>query len=249
MRIALITAFAVGFSTVIGSVMSFWIKDIPHKVNDAILSFAAGVMLAASFFSLLLPAVEFGGDLGYVKASAGLIVGALLISFMDKAIPHIHSITKTDASNKNLNRVMLFLIAIAIHNFPEGLAVGVSFGNGDAGNAFSLAAAISLQNIPEGMITILPLILAGVKKRTAFLVALGTGLTEVIGVLLGYLTVQMSLAALPYILAGAGGTMIYVISNDMIPETHSHGYEKIASFSLISGCVVMLLITYVSSII
>ena len=243
MLIALLTAIGVGMSTIVGSLASFFVKKVSHKVSDSIMSFAAGIMLAATFFSLILPALENKADTWLVIA--GIICGAVLIRLIDRVVPHIHNLispaSKADEAGE-LHKVILFLIAIAIHNFPEGLAVGVSFGTENIANAFSIAIGISLQNIPEGMITILPLILAGVSRKKAFLIALATGVSEIIGVILGYFTVSISEAMLPFILALAGGTMLYVISHDMIPETHSHGYENTATFSLIFGFVIMIII-------
>ena len=243
MLIALLTAIGVGTSTVAGSLVSFFVKDVSHKVSDSIMSFAAGIMLSATFFSLILPAMENKANTWLVIL--GIIFGSVLIKLIDRLVPHIHSLISPVTKGENsgeLHRVILFLIAIAIHNFPEGLAVGVSFGTENIANAFSIAIGISLQNIPEGMITILPLILAGVSRKKAFIIALFTGISEIAGVILGYFTVSLSAAMLPFILAMAGGTMLYVISHDMIPETHSHGYESTATFSLIFGFVTMIII-------
>lgn len=246
MEIVLITALGVGLSSVIGSLLSFWIKEIPQKVSDAILSSAAGIMLGATFLSLIIPSIELSGDIwGYMISGAGIFAGGVVICLVDKLVPHLHKIIKVKEDSENLNRVLLFVAAIGIHYFPEGLAVGVSFGNENIGNAISIAAGISLHHIPAGLVTILPLILAGVSKKKAFLIALITGLIEVVGVMLGYLAVGASSAVLPFILAVAGGAMLYVITSEMIPETHSHGHEKTAAFSLIGGVVVMLLINAV----
>jgi len=240
MLIALLTAIGVGASTIIGSMASFFVKRVSHKVSDAIMSFAAGIMLSATFFSLILPALLNKNDTPFVIL--GVISGAFLIRIIDKIVPHIHNLIEPDQKDGELHKVILFLIAIAIHNFPEGLAVGVSFGTENIKNAFSIAIGISLQNIPEGMITILPLVLAGVSRKKAFTIALFTGVSEILGVILGYFTVSVSAILLPFILALAGGTMLYVISHDMIPETHSHGYETTATFSLIFGFVTMIII-------
>ena len=243
MLIALLTAVGVGTSTVIGSLISFFVKKVSHKVSDAIMSFAAGIMLSATFFSLILPALENKSNT--LLVILGIVCGAAFIRVIDKLVPHVHNLISPSVnsdSTGDLHKVILFLIAIAIHNFPEGLAVGVSFGTENITNAFSIAIGISLQNIPEGMITILPLTLAGVSHKKAFLIALFTGVSEVIGVVLGYFTVSASATLLPFILALAGGTMLYVISHDMIPETHSHGYENTATFSLIFGFIIMIII-------
>ena len=138
------------------------------------------------------------------------------------------------------SKVLLFVLAIAIHNLPEGIAAGVGFGSGNVGEALLIAGGIALQNIPEGMVIIAPMLSAGVKPGRTFLIALGTGLVEVVGTLLGYFAVSISTAILPFALAFAGGTMLYVISDEMIPETHAHGSERGATYSLLIGFCLML---------
>ena len=135
---------------------------------------------------------------------------------------------------------MLFVMAIAIHNLPEGIAAGVGFGSGNTGEALLIAGGIALQNIPEGMVIIGPMLAAGVKPKRTFLIALGTGLVEVVGTMLGFFAVNISSAILPFALAFAGGTMLYVISDEMIPETHAHGSERGATYSLLVGFCLML---------
>ena len=135
---------------------------------------------------------------------------------------------------------MLFVIAIAIHNLPEGIAAGVGFGSGDMSHAFMIAGGIALQNIPEGMVIIAPMLSAGVKPGKTFLCALFTGLVEVVGTFMGYFAVSISTAVLPFGLAFAGGTMLYVISDEIIPETHAHGNERGATYALLAGFCVML---------
>jgi ZIP family zinc transporter len=139
---------------------------------------------------------------------------------------------------------MLFVIAIAIHNLPEGIAAGVGFGSEDVSNAITVAIGIALQNIPEGMIIVSPLVMAGVPKWRVFLIASFTGIIEIVGTLIGYSAVSVSNAILPFALAFAGGTMLYVVSDEMIPETHSHGYERLATYSLIFGFVTMLIMDF-----
>ena len=139
-----------------------------------------------------------------------------------------------------MNKVLLFVIAIAIHNLPEGIAAGVSFGNEDVTQAFIVAGGIALQNIPEGMIIIAPMIGAGMSKKRTFVIAAMTGVVEIIGTLIGYFAVSLSTAILPFALAFAGGTMLYVISDEMIPETHAHGSERGATYALLAGFCLML---------
>ena len=142
--------------------------------------------------------------------------------------------------NANLSKVLLFVMAIAIHNLPEGIAAGVGFGTDNTAQALTIAGGIALQNIPEGMVIIGPMLSSGISNKRAFLIALGTGIIEVIGTLIGYLAVSVSVAILPFALAFAGGTMLYVISDEMIPETHAHGAERGATYSLLAGFCLML---------
>lgn len=246
MKIVILTALGVGFATVFGSIIGFALKKIPHKFNDIVLSFAAGIMLAAAVLGLIIPAVEqtenFGGMLVVV---GGILCGAVFLSLMDKVVPHLHNIAGVDTEAHkenvaNLNRVILFVFAIAIHNLPEGIASGVSFGTGNIADAITVSGGIALQNIPEGMVIIAPMLSAGIKKGRTFVIALCTGLVEVIGTMIGYFVVSVSVTILPFALAFAGGTMLYVISDEMIPETHSHGFEKSATYSLLVGFCVML---------
>lgn len=246
MQLALITALGVGGATVLGAALGFCFKRIPHRYNDALLSFAAGVMLAAAIMGLILPAVELGGRHGVWIAALGVFVGALFLTFADRLIPHLHSLAgmerEAHGRNRELDRILLFILAIAIHNFPEGVAAGVASGQEDIGNAVSVGVGIMLQNIPEGMIVISPLLLAGVSRGRAFLIASFTGVIEVFGTFLGYFAVSIVSTILPFALAFAGGTMLYVIGDEMIPETHSHGYERLATYSLLAGFVLMLVL-------
>ena len=160
-------------------------------------------------------------------------------------VPHLHRLSGTDQEHhpnetEKLNKVLLFVTAIAIHNLPEGIAAGVGFGTGNNTEALTVAGGIALQNIPEGMVIIGPMLSAGVKPRRTFLVAAATGVVEVLGTLLGYFAVRLSTAILPFALAFAGGTMLYVISDEMIPETHAHGSERGATYSLLVGFCLML---------
>ena len=142
--------------------------------------------------------------------------------------------------NTNLSKVLLFVTAIAIHNLPEGIAAGVGFGSGNAAQALVIAGGIALQNIPEGMVIIGPMLAAGVKPGRTFIIAMLTGVVEIVGTLIGYLAVSVASAILPFALAFAGGTMLYVISDEMIPETHAHGSERGATYALLVGFCLML---------
>lgn len=241
MTLVAVTALGVGGATVLGALLGFLIKNIPHRYNDALLGFASGVMLAASFSGLITPSLELGNAFITI---CGIFLGAGCLHLLDRFTPHLHKLSGVEPeahTNGSIAKVMLFVMAIAIHNLPEGIAAGVGFGSGDHSAALTVAVGIALQNVPEGMVIIAPLLLAGVSARRTFLLALGTGLIEVFGTFLGYFAVSVSQAVLPFALAFAGGTMLYVISDEMIPETHAHGYERLATYSLLAGVCVMLL--------
>ncbi len=244
MRLVLLTALGVGGATMIGSVIGFIFKKISHKFSDIVLSFAAGVMLAAAVLGLIIPSVEYGGKYGIIITVIGIFVGALCLNLIDKLVPHMHKLVGVDTEEHTgtdkLNKVLLFVMAIAIHNLPEGIAAGVGFGAGDTGEALLIAGGIALQNIPEGMVIIGPMIAAGVSPRKTFICAMATGLVEVIGTLLGYFAVSVASFILPFALAFAGGTMLYVTSDEIIPETHAHGNERGATYALLVGFCVML---------
>ena len=239
----LVTALGVGGATVIGALIGFLMKGISHRFSDIVLSFAAGVMLAAAVLGLILPSLEYGGKWGLLITVVGIFVGALFLNVVDKVVPHLHKLIgpETEAhKNADLNKVLLFVMAIAIHNLPEGIAAGVGFGTGNDMQAFIIAGGIALQNIPEGMVIIGPMLAAGVTKKKTFLCALATGLVEVVGTFIGYFAVSVASVILPFALAFAGGTMLYVISAEMIPETHAHGSQRGATYALLIGFCLML---------
>jgi ZIP family zinc transporter len=243
MELVLITAVGVGGATVIGALIGFIFKNISHRFSDIVLSFAAGVMLAAAVLGLVLPSLEYGGKFGLIITVVGIFAGAFSLNLIDKLVPHLHKMAGVDIEShqsSNLSKVLLFVTAIAIHNFPEGIAAGVGFGTGDTSQALLIAGGIALQNIPEGMVIIGPMLAAGVKPGRTFVLAMITGIVEVVGALIGYLAVNIASAILPFALAFAGGTMLYVISDEMIPETHAHGSERGATYALLVGFCVML---------
>ena len=245
MQMVLLTALGVGGATVLGSALGFAFKKISHKFSDIVLAFAAGVMLCAAIAGLILPSLEGGGAEALPVTVLGVFLGGLCINLLDKAVPHLHRLAGADQEahpdkTAQLNKVLLFVMAIAIHNLPEGIAAGVGFGGGNVNEAITIAAGIALQNVPEGMVIIAPMLSAGVSRSRTFIAAMATGLVEVLGTLLGYLAVSVSAAILPFALAFAGGTMLYVISDEMIPETHAHGCERGATWALIAGFCLML---------
>ncbi len=245
MQLVLLTALGVGGATMFGAVLGFLFKKISHRFSDIVLSLAAGVMLCAAVVGLILPSMAYPGPAPLIVTVAGVFCGALCLNALDRLVPHLHRIAGIDQESHpdgtaKLNKVLLFVVAIAIHNLPEGIAAGVSFGGGDDAHALTIAAGIALQNIPEGMVIIAPMLAAGITPGRTLVCALATGVVEVIGTLLGYFAVSLSSAILPFALAFAGGTMLYVISDEMIPETHAHGAERDATYALLVGFCIML---------
>ena len=240
MNLVTITALGVGGATVLGALIGFIFKNLSYKFSDVILSFAAGVMLAASILGLVLPSIEYGGKYGILIAVVGIFVGAVSLTIIDKIVGtdlEYHSETSVD-------KVLLFVIAIAIHNFPEGIAAGVGFGSGNVSHAFMIAGGIALQNIPEGMVIIAPMLAAGISPSKTFILATITGIVEILGTRVGFYAVSVANAILPFALAFAGGTMLYVVSDEMIPETHSHGVQRGATYALLLGFCFMLISDY-----
>lgn len=244
MELVLLTALGVGGATVVGALVGFIFKNISHRFSDIVLSFASGVMLAAAVLGLILPSLEYGGKYGIIITIVGIFAGALCLNLIDAIVPHLHKMAGVDIeahNNEGLGKVLLFVMAIAIHNLPEGIAAGVGFGSGDSSKATMIALGIALQNIPEGMVIIGPMLSSGVRPGRTFVLAMLTGLVEVIGTFIGFFAVSVSKVILPFALAFAGGTMLYIISDEMIPETHAHGSQRGATYALLVGFCVMLM--------
>lgn len=243
MGLVTITALGIGGATVAGTLVGFCLRNISHRFSDIVLAFAAGVMLSAAILGLILPSLSCSVYSSLTATVSGVLLGAWALSLIDRLVPHIHHLLgwKSDLENERISRVLLFVAAMAIHNFPEGLAAGVSFGTGNAKAALLIAGGIALQNLPEGLVTVTPMLAAGICPKKTFLCGLTTGLIEVAGTILGYLAVTAAEVILPISLAFAGGTMLFVISDEMIPETHDHGNERAATYALIVGFCVMLI--------
>lgn len=234
-----------GLMTAVGALPIFFKKSISKKSQDTLLGAAAGVMLAATCFSLIMPSIEYGG--GGVDAvlvtAAGILTGGVILDLIDRYAPHEHLIRKkVEGTNvESLKKIWLFVIAIAIHNFPEGLATGVGFGTENASNGVAVSVGIALQNMPEGLAVALSLVRENYSKKFAFLIAALTGLVEPIGAFLGYGLVSVFSRLVGLILAMAGGAMLFVISDEIIPETHSNGYERQATYGIIIGFIIMMI--------
>jgi ZIP family zinc transporter len=245
-KILFIVLLSIGGSTITGVICGLLFRSIPHRLNDIVLGFAAGVMLAASVLGLIAPAFEFSGDNSVLLAICGTFLGAGFISMLDRFIPHLHRIagldTETHRSNGSIGKALLFVTAIALHKIPEGLATGVSFGTGNIGDILTVAGSISLQNIPEAIVIVTPLFAIGVTAKRVLCISVAIATVSIVSVLVGSALTTLFSGAMPFMLATAGGAMLYVISDEMIPETHSHGYEKPATFALISGLILVIVL-------
>ncbi len=244
--IGFIASILAGLATGVGALPALFLKDISDRLFNSLLGAAAGVMLAATAFSLIIPGMESGNALwpnkGLWIVSLGMILGALFLHYADKKLPHLHFDTTNDETLNSLQKISLFIIAITIHNFPEGMAVGVSFGTGDLKDGLVLCIAVALQNIPEGLAVALPLVALGYNKWKAVGIATLTGLVEPVGGLLGVTMVTVFEPLLPLAMGFAAGAMLFVISEEIIPETHSKGRSRYATFSLMGGFILMMLL-------
>ncbi len=246
---AFIASLLAGSATAIGSLAVVAVKRLPRRVEDGMLSMAAGIMLAASVFSLLLPGIEqatliTGGELqGMALVITGVLSGALLLWLMNRYMPHEHlHMGREGPEGIRMKRIWLFVFAITLHNLPEGTAVGVAMMQQDPAAGESLAIGIGVQNIPEGLAVSVALMSVGYSRWVALLVGAASGLVEPIGGLFGGLLVWMAAPMLAYFLALAAGAMLYVISDEVIPETHRRDESGTITFSLLGGfCLMMLL--------
>lgn len=228
----MITAMGVGGATIVGALLGFIFRSAAMRFSSPITSFAAGVMLAAAVSGLIEPAFASGTTVDIIRALFGIFLGSISLYLTERYIP----LGKCDTGG--VRSAILFAIAIAIHNLPEGIAAGVGFGSGRIDEALAIAIGIALHNIPEGMIVIAPMLSAGISPIKTFFFAAAGGLAEVIGTILGYYAVSVAQALLPLALCFAGGTMLYVIASEMIPESQRDGRRR-ATFSLIFGFAVM----------
>lgn len=243
---------AAGLATGAGALPVLAIRGISGRLESGFLGFAAGVMLAASFFSLILPGLEAAGESGLSPAwsaatiGAAILLGAAMLQLLNAYAPHEHFIIGPSgtAANSRLQRIWLFVIAITLHNFPEGLAVGVSFGGGDMANGTTTAFGIGLQNVPEGLAVAISLASVGYSRLFAVVAAMLTGLIEPLGGFIGIAAVSFSEPLLPWGLGFAAGAMIWVVSSEIIPETHREGHQGTATAALMIGLTLMLFLDW-----
>lgn len=245
----IISAAGLGLASVVGSAIGLLVRSVPHKWNDIFMGFCAGMMLAASITGLLLPSVDGLSPADWWQPVAGVVAGVALIGALDYLTPHLHHLSGLEMerhrSDASLNRIIMFVIAIALHKLPEGMATGIVFDEGNISNAYSVAISIALQNIPEGLVIVTPLLMVGVSYLRTTVISLFIALLEMAGVGLGYYLGTLAGALMPALLAMAGGAMLYVISDEMIPETHAHGHQKPATYALVAGVLLAVMVTKV----
>lgn len=228
-----------GLASGMGAIPVLVFRNVSDKLLDTLLGFAAGVMLAATAFSLLVPAINLGG---VWITSTGIVLGALFLAYADRVIPHFHFIEGAEGPPSALRRIWLLILAVTLHNFPEGLAVGVGFGSGELSTALTLAMAIGLQNMPEGLAIALPLIREGYSPYRSLLYAALSGLAEPLAGFLGAVAVTLAKPLVPITMGFAAGAMLYVISEEIIPETHRKGYARIGTAGLLGGFIIMMVL-------
>lgn len=244
MKVLVLTSVIICSSSFLGSVFGFFIKNLSQKANSLLTALSAGIMLYASIVGLLLPAIDSEKSFkNIIIACVGIIFGAIIIRIIGKLIPYIEKfIGLEESNNESIKNTLLFVLAVAIHHLPEGIATGVSFGTGEISNVITVTSGIAIQNFPEGMIIIPPMLAIGMKKGKILIVALFSSLIEAVGVFIGYLLVNVSKAVLPFILAVAGGTILYVVLENMIPEIKKDLKTDIPSiFALLGFCTMSII--------
>ncbi len=240
--------------TTLGAAMVFFMKNaIGEKLQHLLLGFAAGVMIAASVWSLLIPSIEMSeakGNFAFVPAAVGFLLGIAMLLAMDTFVPHLHMDSeKPEGPDKGLKKTTMMMLAVTIHNIPEGMAVGVAFAGALSGktsitaaSAFVLALGIAIQNFPEGAIVSMPLIGEGFSKKKAFLCGFGSGVVEPIGTVVTIWLTAFMVPVLPYLLSFAAGAMFYVVIEELIPESQVGEHSNIGTIGAAFGFVVMMVL-------
>lgn len=248
-RYALLGGLAGFAATSLGALPALMLRTIPQKLEDMMLGFAAGMMLAAASFSLILPGIEAGEAFtdsafyGALLVVFGMALGVMLMLGLDEFTPHHHDATGTfGVGAERYNKAWLFVFAIALHNLPEGMAIGVSFAQGDMSVGLPLTTAIALQDIPEGLAVALTLRAVGFSAPFAVLIAIASGVFEPLGALLGVGLAGGFLLSYPIGLGLAAGAMIFVVSHEVIPETHRNGHQTLATLGLMVGFALMMVL-------
>lgn len=246
LRGALVGGGLAALATALGTLPVLLAQRFSQRVFDAMMGFGAGVMLAACAFSLILPAIDAAEQSGMSSFGAGGIVGlavlmgGAMVFAADRVIPHEHFFKGTEGRTSAMRRTWLFVMAIVLHNIPEGLSVGVAFGGAEPVAARALSMGIAIQDIPEGLVVALALLSAGYSRVAAALLGAASGLVEPMAAVVGVSVISISVDLLPWCLAGAAGAMLYVISHEIIPESHRFGHERAATTGLMLGFVLMM---------
>lgn len=244
MRLVFWMALLVGGSTMVGAVAGFFCKGTSARFGDYTMAASAGVMLATSVAGLLLPAIDAGGRYGLLVLFGGVSAACASMAFFDRITPKL---TQKFGAPKAARSALLFAFVITVHNFPEGLAAGVGFGTEETARAVAVAVGIALQNLPEGVVTVTPLLAVGVSPVRALVFGLLTGTVEIVGTLLGYYAVRLCAPLLPFALSFAGGCMLYVIFTEMIAERKHEGGGHGTTWALLVGFCVMLAMDHLLS--
>ena len=239
--------------TTLGSAMVFFMKGMHKQIEKLLLGFASGVMIAASVWSLLIPAIDMAGEQGqiaWLPAAGGFLGGMAFLLVLDSVIPHLHlESTEPEGVESSLKKTTMLVLAVTLHNIPEGMSVGVTFAGamiGDAGitmaGAFALAVGIAIQNFPEGAIISMPLRSEGVSRKRAFAYGALSGIVEPVGAFVTILLAEQIISALPVFLAFAAGAMIYVVVEELIPEAQSGTHSNIGTVGVAIGFVIMMIL-------
>lgn len=248
-RDAFVGGMVAALATALGTVPVLFSQKLSERTQDTLFGFGAGVMLAASAFSLIIPGIAVARESGMGPWGAGSVVGVsillggLVLLVMERLVPHEHFIKGVEGQSAHtLRRSWLFVFAIALHNLPEGLAIGVGFAGTDPLRASALATGIAIQDLPEGLVVAVALLAAGYSRKLAVTVGMASGLIEPVGAVIGAAVIEYSRGLLPWGLGFAGGAMLFVISHEIIPESHRKGHEAWATGGLMIGFVLMMLL-------
>ena len=246
---AVLLSTVAGMTTSLGAALVFFIKATSHRMRDALVGLSAGLMLSVTVLNLL-PKALGSSQQNFLQVIIGIALGAGVLFVVDTYLPHIHGVLIPDRSlTKGMKMTLMMVAAIVIHNFPEGFATGTAYSGGVTVFGSTVALGIALQNVPEGFLVSVPLRSQGFSARRSFVVGVLSGVVEPICSVAALILVGLFRALLPYALAFSGGAMLYVIFDEMVPESHSHGFERAATASFMTGFLLMAILNYVATVI
>lgn len=244
---AVLLSTLVSMTTGVGAALVFFIKRTSHRMRDSLVGFSAGLMLSVTVVNLI-PKALGSGEENFPQVIIGIAFGAMVLFVADMYLPHIHGVLIPDRPlTKGMKTTLMLVGAVIIHNFPEGFATGAAYSEGITVFSNTVAIGIALQNMPEGFVVAVPLRSQGYSARGSFTAGVLSGFVEPICAVVALLAVGLFRALLPYALAFAGGAMLYVIFDEMVPESHSHGFERAATASFMTGFLLMTILNYVAS--